>query len=301
MSTALVFPGQGVQKAGMGKDLYDSFEIARDFYDRANNLLGFNLKELSFDGPQDELTDSKNAQPAILLHSYIIFSLIRDKIDFHSLAGHSLGEYTAYLVGGSLSFEDAIHLVRFRGELMSRTGNGSMSAVIGLDSELIEKTVSDREGRVVVANYNSPEQTVISGEIDAVKKAGKELKDKGARVIPLKVSGAFHSPLMNEVFEPFKKVLLKTAIKKSDVPVYSNVKARPVSETEEIRDTLSEQIIKPVRWVEIIENMKENGIDRFVEIGNGNVLSRLIRKTLDNIEVINISKKESITEFLNNG
>ncbi|MCK4421530.1 ACP S-malonyltransferase [candidate division WOR-3 bacterium] len=300
MNTALLFPGQGVQKVGMGKDLYEEFPVARELYDKADNLLGFNLKGLCFEGPQGELTDSKNAQPAILLHSYILFKLVKDKLDYSVVAGHSLGEFTAHLSAGTFVFEDALHLVRFRGELMSSTKNGSMSAIIGLDPEEINRVLDSIKGIVVIANFNSTDQTVISGEVDAVKEAGVLLKERGARVISLAVGGAFHSPLMESVFEPFRKVLLKTEIRKSEVLVYSNVAAVKVENPEQIRKTLAQQILKPVQWVNILKNMEKEGINRFIEIGYGNILSRLVNKTLDNVETINISSATQVRRFLEN-
>lgn len=298
MKTALLFPGQGVQRVGMGKDLYEEFAIAKDSYNKADKLLGFSLKDLCFNGPQEELTDSKNAQPAILLHSYIIFNELKDIIEFEVVAGHSLGEYTAYLATETLDFDDALHLVRFRGELMSATKNGTMSAIIGMPPDDLQEVVNNTSGIVVIANYNSPVQTVISGDVDAVERAGNELKNIGAKVIPLSVSGAFHSPLMQEVFNPFRKVLLKTVFKKPRVSVYSNVTGEKVTEPEEIRNTLGEQIIKPVRWVDILKNMNKEGVNRFIEIGYGNVLTKLVKSTLLNVETINISSPGDIRGIL---
>jgi [acyl-carrier-protein] S-malonyltransferase len=297
MKTALIFPGQGIQKAGMGKDLYEEFPVARELYDEAEKKLGFPLKEISFNGPQDELTDAKNAQVAILLNSYVIFSTLKNKIDFSCVAGHSLGEYTAHLVAGTFDFSDALHLVRFRGELMSKVKEGTMSAVIGLSPEEVEKTVNSVPGIVNAANFNMPTQTVITGEIDAVKKAGEQLKALGAKVIPLKVSGAFHSPLMKDISEPFKKVLSKIEIKKPKVPVYSNVTGEKVIEVEEIRNLLGAHIEKPVRWVNTLLNMKRDGVTRFIEIGYRSILIKMVKNTLDKVETLSISYPEEIRRF----
>jgi [acyl-carrier-protein] S-malonyltransferase len=298
MKTALLFPGQGIQKVGMGKDLYEEFTIARKLYDEAQKKLGFPLKEISFDGPQDELTDSKNAQVAILLNSYVIFSILKNKLEFSCVAGHSLGEYTAHLAAGTFNFPDALHLVRFRGELMSKVKEGTMSAVIGLSAVEIEETIDSIPGIVNAANFNMPTQTVITGEEEAVEKAGEKLKAMGAVIIPLKVSGAFHSPLMKEVSEPFKKVLSKIEINKPKVPVYSNVTGDKVTEVDEIRNLLSAQIEKPVRWVDTLLNMKRDGVTRFIEIGYRSILIKMVKNTLDKVETLSISYPEEIRRFI---
>jgi [acyl-carrier-protein] S-malonyltransferase len=298
MKTALIFPGQGVQWVGMGKDLYDEFPLARQLYDEADRQLGFSFKQVCFEGPKEVLTDAKNAQVAILLNSYVIYSIIKDKLDFYCVAGHSLGEYTAHLVAGSFSFPDALHLVRFRGELMSAAGEGTMSAVIGMEAEKVKEIVKTTPGIVQAANFNTPRQTVITGEVKAVKEAEKRLKEGGAKVIPLEVSGAFHSPLMKEVSLPFIKVLSKTEIKKPRVPVYSNVTAEKVTEIKDILDTLRSQIEKPVRWVETLLNMKKDGVDRFIEIGCYSILTKMVKNTLDKAETMSISYPEEIRRFL---
>ena len=289
METALLFPGQGIQRVGMGKDLYEEYPLAKKYYDEADRLLGFSIKEISFNGPEEALTDSKNAQVAILLNSYVIFSIIRQKLEFSCVAGHSLGEYTAYLVAGAFSFSDVLHLVRFRGELMSAAKKGTMSAIIGLSSEKVLEVVNSTSGIVDAANFNTPEQTVITGEVEAVKEASERLEKEGARVIPLAVSGAFHSPLMQEVTLPFKKVLSKTEIRKPQVPVYSNVTGGQVSDVDEILRTLGSQIEKPVCWVKTLKNMQRDGIQRFIEIGCKSVLKKMVKKTLDKVETMSIS------------
>jgi [acyl-carrier-protein] S-malonyltransferase len=289
MKTALLFPGQGIQRVGMGKNLYEEYPLAKKYYDEADRLLGFSIKEISFNGPEEVLTDSKNAQVAILLNSYVIFSIIREKLQFSCVAGHSLGEYTAYLVAGAFSFSDVLHLVRFRGELMSVAKKGTMSAIIGLSSEKVLEVVNSTSGIVDAANFNTPEQTVITGEVEAVKEASERLEKEGARVIPLTVSGAFHSPLMQEVTLPFKKVLSKTEIRKPRVPVYSNVTGEQVSDVDEILKTLGSQIEKPVCWVKTLKNMQKDGIQRFIEIGYKSVLKKMVKKTLDKVETMSIS------------
>jgi [acyl-carrier-protein] S-malonyltransferase len=298
MKTALLFPGQGIQKVGMGKDLYEEFPIARELYDEAEKKLGFPIKEISFIGPHDELTDAKNAQVAILLNSYVIFRILKNKLEFTCVAGHSLGEYTAHLTAGTFNFPDALHLVRFRGELMSKVNEGTMSAVIGLSASEIEETVNSLEGIVNAANFNMPKQTVITGEVEAVKKAGEKLKAMGAVIVPLKVSGAFHSPLMKEVSEPFKKVLSKTEINKPKVSVYSNVTGEKVTEVDEIRNLLGAHIEKPVRWVDTLLNMKKDGVTRFIEIGYRSILIKMVKNTLDKVETLSISYPEEIRRFI---
>jgi [acyl-carrier-protein] S-malonyltransferase len=298
MKTALIFPGQGVQRVGMGRDLCDEFTLARELYDEADKQLGFSLKKVCFEGPKEVLTDAKNAQVAILLNSYVIFNIIKDKLDFSCVAGHSLGEYTAYLVAGSFSFPDALHLVRFRGELMSSAGEGTMSAVIGIVSEKVKEIIGTIPGVVNAANFNTPLQTVITGEVKAIKEAEKKLKEEGAKIIPLEVSGAFHSPLMQSVSSPFRKVLSKTEIRKPEVPVYSNVTAEKVTEVKDILETLGEQIENPVRWVETLLNMKKDGVERFIEIGCHSVLTRMVKSTLDKVETMSISYPEEVRRFL---
>ncbi|MEO0292989.1 MAG: ACP S-malonyltransferase [candidate division WOR-3 bacterium] len=298
MKTALVFPGQGIQRVGMGSDLYIEFPYARELYDEADKLLGFSLKKISFEGPKEELDDTKNAQVAILLNSYVIFCLIKDKLEYSCTAGHSLGEYTAHLVAGTFDFPTALHLVRFRGELMRSAKTGTMSAVIGLEAREIENVIKEVPGIVRTANFNTPFQTVITGEIEAVREAEKRLKEKGAKVIPLNVRGAFHSPLMKEISLPFKKVLSRTEIRRPSVPVYSNVTANKVTEPEEILETLGDQIEKPVLWVNTLLNMQKDGVERFIEIGCKSVLAKMIRETLDKVEIMSISSPEEIRRFI---
>ena len=289
MKTALLFPGQGIQRVGMGKDLYEEFPIARQLYDEADKLLGFSLKEISFEGPEEVLTNSENAQVAVLLNSYVIFNIVKDKIDFSCVAGHSLGEYTAHLVAGTFNFSDTLHLVRFRGELMGTAKEGTMSAVIGLPSEKVVEVVNSSKGIVKAANFNTPVQTVITGEVNAVREAEKKLQAEGAKIIPLTVSGAFHSPFMQEIAPTFRKVLSKMEIRKPQVPVYSNVTGEKVAEVDDILETLGSQIEQPVRWVDTLFNMKRDGVERFIEIGYRSVLTKMVKNTLDKVETMSIS------------
>jgi len=299
MKTALLFPGQGIQRVGMGKDLYEEYPVAKQLYDEADNLLGFSLKEISFEGPQEVLTNSKNAQVSILLNSYVIFNIIKDKLDFSCVAGHSLGEYTAHLVAGTFKFSDTLHLVRFRGELMSTAKEGTMSAVIGLPSEKVVEIVNSSEGIVKAANFNTPVQTVITGETEAVKRAEKKLEEKGAKIMPLAVSGAFHSPLMRGISPTFRKVLSKMEIRKPQVPVYSNVTGEKVAEVDDILETLGSQIEKPVLWVDTLKNMKRDGVGRFIEIGYRSVLTKMVKNTLDKVKTMSISYPKDLKGTLN--
>ena len=298
MKTALLFPGQGIQRVGMGKDLYEEYPLAKKLYDEADKLLGFSLKEISFNGPQDILTNSKNAQIAILLNSYVIFSIIKENLDFSCVAGHSLGEYTAHLVAGTFKFPDTLHLVRFRGELMSTVKEGTMSAVIGLPSEKVVEIVNSSKGIVKAANFNTPEQTVITGEVNAVRRAGETLQSTGAKIIPLAVSGAFHSPLMEQIAPTFRKVLSKMEISKPEVPVYSNVTGKKVTEADDILETLGSQMEKPVRWVDTLKNMNRDGVERFIEIGYRSVLTKMVKNTLDKVETLCISYPKDLKGIL---
>ena len=298
MKTALIFPGQGIQRVGMGKDLYEKFPTAKKLYDEADKLLGFSIKEISFNGPEEVLTESKNAQAAVFLNSYAIFSILKEKLNFSCVAGHSLGEYTAHTVAGTFNFADALHVVRCRGELMSTINKGTMSAIIGLPREKVVEIVNSSEGMVKPANFNTPLQTVITGEIEAVRKAGENLKKEGATVIPLMVSGAFHSPLMEKITEPFKKVLSKTEINNPRVPVYANVTGEKVTEASNILNLLSAHIENPVCWVDTLLNMKRDGVERFIEIGYRSILIKMVKKTLDKVETMSISYPEEIRRFI---
>jgi [acyl-carrier-protein] S-malonyltransferase len=281
---AFVFPGQGSQFVGMGKDLYDKYDEIKSLYEKANDVLGIDIKKISFEGPDNELKESKNAQIAIVLHSVASYKLLIQKgITPSVTAGHSLGEYSALIAANALDFDDALQLVRFRGELMSRAGEanpGTMAAVLGMPADKIEEVISEiGSPTLVVANYNSPLQTVISGDIEGIKKATELLKTRGAkRVMPLQVSGGFHSPLMESAFNTFKLALEKIEIKNPSVPVVPNVTGKLTSSSEEIKENLGKQIISSVRWVDTVKNIVSAGTTSFVELGPGKVLTGLIKQ-----------------------
>ncbi len=287
-----IFPGQGSQYVGMGKDLHKGSKKARTLFERANEVLGFEVKDILFNGPDETLRESRNAQVAILLHSIVCFEIMRDEgMSPACVSGHSLGEYSALYAAGTLSFEDVLHLVRFRGEIMTHAGDenpGTMCAVIGLASEKLEEIIKNIGG-VVIANYNSPLQTVISGRLDAVALASHKAEESGAkRTIKLNVSGAFHSPLMESAFDKFGRVLLKIEFRKPTIPVALNVTGKFAEDTSEIRDALARQIISPVRWVDCVMAMRNYGVRQFVEVGPGRVLGNLVRKILPDAEIKNV-------------
>ncbi|MCX6136931.1 MAG: ACP S-malonyltransferase [Ignavibacteriales bacterium] len=289
MSVAYIFPGQGSQYVGMGKDLAGEFSEARDIFSMADTILGVPLSKICFEGPEEELKQTKNTQPAIFLHSIAIWTLLK-KNDAAMVAGHSLGEYSALVAAGALSFEEGLKLVRLRGELMQKAGveqPGTMAAVIGLDPQ----TVSDVcvaaavDGIVQPANFNSPGQIVISGSVAGVRKAMELAKGRGAKMVKeLVVSGAFHSPLMQSAREGLQQALRTAAVNDAAVPVYANVTAKPVRSADEIRRLLIEQLTSPVRWEESVTAMATDGASLFFEIGPGKVLQGLTKRCAASVE-----------------
>lgn len=288
MDVVLLFPGQGSQKPGMGKDLYDAFPAARDVFDAADAALGVPLSTLCFDGPADDLTLTHNAQPALLAHGAAVWATVRERLATHTraAAGHSLGEFTAYHAAGTLSLADALRLVRRRGELMYDSGvkrPGAMAAILGLDASAVEdacRRASVNGAAVVPANYNTPEQLVISGEIAAVDRAMELAKELGAkRAIRLKVSGAFHSPLMEVAREGLSRALDDVEFGDPTFPVFSNVTGAAVTRGREARRLLLEQLTSPVRWTDVIRGLAAAHPDAlFVEMGPGNVLTNLTKR-----------------------
>lgn len=295
MATAFLFPGQGSQSVGMAADLYDRFPEARARIDEADRLLDFPLKERMFgaDGdPEAEkaaLTQTDVTQPALYVHSLAAFAVLDAKGHAPDMvAGHSLGEYSALAAAGALDFEEGLRLVRLRGQLMARAGDerpGAMAAVLGLDAETLERTCAEAteagEGVVQCANFNAPGQIVISGDGEAVVRAGEAAKEAGARrVLALPVSGAFHSPLMEYAREGLADALESAEIRSPRCPVYLNVTAAPTSSPDDIRRRLLDQLTAPVRWAQTLEAMRDDGATRFVEVGAGNVLAGLVKRTL---------------------
>ncbi|MCD6246544.1 ACP S-malonyltransferase [candidate division WOR-3 bacterium] len=290
-----IFPGQGAQKVGMGKDLYDNNEKARELFERADEILEFSISDLSFNGPDDTLRISYNTQPAIFLNSAILYKLIEDKYDFSYTAGHSLGEYSALFASGVLSFEDGLRLVRERGRLMSEKsehGEGTMAAIIGLPyktvSDILEK--ANRKGIVIAANFNSPEQIVISGEKKAVKYACELAIDaKAKRAIELNVSNAFHSPLMKRASEQFADFIDQFEFKNPKIPFLAAGDLNIYTEGAEIKEYMKNQIMLPVKWVDVVMKMKREGVTAVVEIGPGRTLCNLIKRIDRDIELNTIN------------
>ncbi len=283
---ALLFPGQGSQFVGMGADLAAEFPLARETFEEADEALGTPLSRVMRDGPEDELTATLNAQPAILVHSVAAYRVLRPALGRPAFAaGHSLGEFTAYVAAGTMAFADAVRLVRARGEAMFEAGRerpGTMAAVIGLEDDAVAAVCAEvgaKHGVVVAANFNAPGQVVISGEVAAVELAREALLEAGARrALPLNVSGAFHSPLMAPAAARLEAALAEVPFKAAAFPVVSNVTGEPVGEPDVARRLLVEQLTSPVRWADGVRTLRELGATRFLEIGPGTVLTGLLRR-----------------------
>ncbi len=280
MKQAYVFPGQGAQFSGMGKDLYEMNAEAKALFDKANEILGFNITEIMFGGTADELKQTKVTQPAVFLHSVILAKVMN--IQPAAVAGHSLGEFSALVAAGALSFEDGLRLVSKRAMAMQKcceSQPGGMAAILNLDDAVVEQVCSEIDGVVVAANYNCPGQLVISGADEAVNEACEKLKAAGAkRALRLPVGGAFHSPLMEAARAELEQAIAEVEFKTPVCPIYQNVDAMPQTDAEVIKANLIAQLTAPVRWTQIAKNMIADGVESFTELGPGNVLQGLIKK-----------------------
>ncbi len=279
---AFVFPGQGAQFVGMGKDMYDNNPVAREMFEKANDILGFRITDLMFNGTDEDLRQTKVTQPAIFLHSVILAKTLENEITPDMAAGHSLGEFSALVAAGALSFEDGLRLVSARAQAMQKACElkpSTMAAIIALPDEKVDEICASIDGVVVCANYNCPGQLVISGEIEAVNEACEKAKAAGAkRALPLKVGGAFHSPCMEPARAELAAAIEATPIHTPVCPVYQNVDAKPHTDPAEIKANLVAQLTAPVRWTKTVEHMIADGATEFIEIGPGKVLQGLISK-----------------------
>lgn len=297
---AFIFPGQGSQKVGMGSELYEEFPTAREYLDAFDDEAEFPLLVVMFEGPRERLRATQNAQPALAAHSLAVGSVLAEEgIAPDIVAGHSLGEYSALAHVKSLNPFDCIDVVRERGQFMADAGaqlGGAMAAIIGLEAERVEEAVESVErGDVVVANYNSPSQTVISGDEEAVKVASEIAEDLGAtRIIPLNVSGAFHSPLMQPAADKLAEVLADVDMNDAEVPVVTNVLAVPEQNAQALRTGLVKQLTSPVRWRQSVDKMIQMGVDVFVEVGPGNVLSNMLDRMGVDAHVYNTEDIDAI-------
>ena len=286
-----VFPGQGSQFPGMGKELYDNSEVAKELFEKANEILGFRITDIMFEGTAEQLRQTNVTQPAVFLHSVVLAKVLGIIPD--AVAGHSLGEFSALVASGALTFEDGLTLVAKRAAAMQsacQAEEGSMAAVLALDDETIERVCEQCDGVVVAANYNCPGQVVISGAAEAVKVACKEMKAAGAkRALPLPVGGAFHSPLMESARVELEKAISEAEFSTPLCPIYQNVDAKPYTDPEQIKKNLIAQLTAPVRWRQSVEQMIEDGATSFTEVGCGTVLQGLISKINSNVEVNSVS------------
>lgn len=306
MKTALVFPGQASQKVGMGKDLYQHYDIAKKMFKISEDILGFDLAKICFDGPISKLTETKITQPALYVISSIITKILKDNgIKYDAVAGHSLGEYSALYAIDVFSFEDGLQLVKERGNSMQLAGErnpGTMAAIIKLEkAKILEACEKGSEfGLVQIANINSKNQIAISGEKDAVQSAMKYAKELGAKiVVELEVSGAFHSPLMNYATNVMKEIINSVTFKKPTIPIYSNVDGKINDLIPNLKENLIKQIESPVLWLDTINNMRNDGIEKFIEVGPGKVLRGLIKRIDSKSNLSGVETTEDIERLIN--
>lgn len=293
MSKAYVFPGQGAQFSGMGKDLYDNNADAKKLFDQANDILGFEITKIMFSGTDEELKETKVTQPAVFLHS-VINALVHPDFNPDMVAGHSLGEFSALVANGTLSFEDGLKLVHKRALAMQKAceiNPSTMAAVLGLDDQIVEKICAEIENEIVVpANYNCPGQLVISGSNKGIEIACEKMKEAGAkRALPLPVGGAFHSPLMEPAKEELAKAIEETSFSEPKCPVYQNFIAQGAIDVAEIKENLISQLTAPVKWTQSVQQMVNDGADIFIESGPGKVLQGLVKKINRESEVAQLS------------
>ena len=279
---AFIFPGQGAQFPGMGVDMYEKFPLAQQLFEEANDILGFNITDIMFQGSADDLKQTKVTQPAIFLHSVILGKMMGEDFKPDMVAGHSLGEFSALVSNGALSFEDGLSLVSQRALAMQKACEivpSTMAVVLGMEDEAVEKICESTEGIVVPANYNCPGQLVISGEVDAVNRACEALKTAGARrALVLPVGGAFHSPLMQPAREELAAAIEDTSFSKPTCPIYQNVTTTAVVNVDEIRQNLISQLTSPVKWTQSVRHLVADGATQFTEVGPGKVLQGLVKK-----------------------